>query len=68
MASASQIAFAAQLDQKVAQRTEELAAANRALQEKTVKERSLAAENLKAYEQIAALKARLGIENTYLLD
>ena len=68
MASASQVAFAAQLDQKVAQRTEELAAANRALQEKTVKERSLAAENLKAYEQIAALKARLGIENTYLLD
>ena len=53
---------------KVAQRTEELAAANRELQEEILKEQSLAAENLKAYEEIAALKARLEIENTYLQD
>ena len=48
------------LDRKVAQRTEELAAANTKLHEEILKEQSLAVENLKAYEEIAALKARLG--------
>jgi len=57
-----------ELDRKVAQRTEELAAANRELQQEILKERSLTAENLKAYEEIAALKAKLEIENTYLQD
>lgn len=56
------------LDRKVAQRTEELAAANRELQAEILKEQSLAAENLKACEEIAALKARLEIQNTYLQD
>ncbi|HEX5481269.1 MAG TPA: sigma 54-interacting transcriptional regulator, partial [Terriglobia bacterium] len=60
--------IAEELNRKVAQRTEELAAANRELQEEILKEQSLAAENLKAYEEIAALKARLEIENTYLQD
>ncbi|MBZ5606375.1 MAG: sigma 54-interacting transcriptional regulator [Acidobacteriia bacterium] len=59
---------AEELDRKVAQRTQELAAANRELQEEILKEHSLAAENRKAYEEIAALKARLEIENTYLQD
>jgi transcriptional regulator with PAS, ATPase and Fis domain len=59
---------AEELDRKVAQRTEQLAAANRELHEEILKEQSLAAENLKAYEEIAALKARLEIENTYLQD
>src|SRR6185437_2038116 len=57
-----------ELDRKGAQRTEELAAANRELQQEILKERSLTAENLKAYEEIAALKAKLEIENTYLQD
>lgn len=57
-----------ELDRKVAQRTEELAAANRELQKEIAKEQSLAAENRKAYEEITALKARLEIENTYLQD
>ncbi len=56
------------LDRKVAQRTEELAVANRELQAEILKEQSLAAENLKACEEIAALKARLEIQNTYLQD
>ena len=56
------------LDRKVAQRTEQLAAANRELHEGILKEQSLAAENRKAYEEIAVLKARLEIENTYLQD
>ncbi len=60
--------IAEELDQKVAKRTEELAAANRELQKEIAKEQSLAAENLKAYEEIAALKAKLEIENTYLQD
>src|SRR6185437_5606635 len=59
---------AEKLDRKVAQRTEELAAANRELHEEIRKEQLLAAENLKAYEEIAALKARLEIENAYLQD
>ncbi len=59
---------AEELDREVAQRTEELAAANRELEAEILKEQSLAAENLKAYEEIAALKARLEIENTYLQD
>ena len=54
------------LDKKVAQRTEEPAAANRGLKEEILNEQSLAAENPKAYEGIAALKARSEIENTYL--
>jgi transcriptional regulator with GAF, ATPase, and Fis domain len=56
------------LDRKVAQHTEELAAANRELQAEILKEQLLAAENLKVYEEIAALKARLENENTYLQD
>ena len=63
-----QTRVAGELDRKVAERTEELAAANRELQQKILKERSLTAENLKAYEEIAALKAKLEIENAYLQD
>ena len=55
-----------ELDQRIAQRTEELAAVNRELKQEILKEQSLAAEHPKAYEEIAALKARLEIENTYL--
>ncbi|HYL78190.1 MAG TPA: sigma 54-interacting transcriptional regulator [Bryobacteraceae bacterium] len=57
-----------ELERKVAERTEELATANRELQKEIAKEQSLAAENRKAYEEISALKARLEIENTYLQD
>jgi len=44
------------------------ATASRALQVKPMKEQSLATENLKAYEGIAAFKARLEIEYTCLQD
>lgn len=59
---------ARELDQLVALRTDELAAANKELEDKIARERSLAAEIQTAYEEIATLKAKLEIENSYLQE
>ncbi|MBI1357484.1 MAG: AAA domain-containing protein [Acidobacteria bacterium] len=56
------------LDREVAERTEELAAANQSLQREVEKQQLLAAENRQAFDEIADLKARLESENVYLQD
>jgi transcriptional regulator with GAF, ATPase, and Fis domain len=60
--------LAQELDQLVALRTDELAAANKELEDKIARERSLGLEIQTAYEEIATLKAKLEIENSYLQE